>query len=102
MKPIHFPQKLSALLTTIAVATSLYAGDLQTTDYDWRCRHDFVVDNFAYRINFDSITVELVESAGLVGHVDIPTHVTYNDTGIFLIPHYFKFYFFPTCNTLLV
>ena len=80
MKPIHFPQKLSALLTTIAVATSLYAGNLQTTDYDWRCRHDFVVDNFAYRINFDSITVELVESAGLVGHVDIPTHVTYNDT----------------------
>ena len=80
MKPIHFPQKLSALLTTIAVATSLYAGNLQTTDYEWRCRHDFVVDNFAYRINFDSITVELVESAGLVGHVDIPTHVTYNDT----------------------
>lgn len=80
MKPIHFPQKLSALLTTIAVATSLYAGNLQTTDYDWICRHDFVVDNFAYRINFDSITVELVESAGLVGHVDIPTHVTYNDT----------------------
>lgn len=80
MKPIHFPQKLSALLTTIAVATSLYAGNLQTTDYDWRCSHDFVVDNFAYRINFDSITVELVESAGLVGHVDIPTHVTYNDT----------------------
>lgn len=80
MKPILFPQKLSALLTTIAVATSLYAGNLQTTDYDWICRHDFVVDNFAYRINFDSITVELVESAGLVGHVDIPTHVTYNDT----------------------
>lgn len=80
MKPIHFPQKLSALLTTIAVATSLYAGNLQTTDFDWRCRHDFVVDNCAYRINFDSITVELVESAGLVGHVDIPAHVTYNDT----------------------
>ena len=80
MKPIHFPQKLSALLTTIAVATSLYAGNLQTTDYDWRCRHDFVVDNFAYSINFDSITVTLEESAGLVGHVDIPTHVTYNDT----------------------
>lgn len=80
MKPIHFPQKLSALLTTIAVATSLYAGNLQTTDFDWRCRHDFVVDNCAYSINFDSITVTLVESAGLVGHVDIPTHVTYNDT----------------------
>ena len=80
MKPIHFPQKLSALLTTIAVATSLYAGNLQTTDFDWRCRHDFVVDNCAYSINFDSITVTLVESAGLVGHVDIPAHVTYNDT----------------------
>lgn len=80
MKPIHFPQKLSALLTTIAVATSLYAGNLQTTDFDWRSRHDFVVDNCAYSINFDSITVTLEESAGLVGHVDIPTHVTYNDT----------------------
>ena len=54
----------------------------ETKQEDWDLMHDFVIDNFAYKIiqNAETPSVALIEAIGHSGHVDIPAYVTHNDT----------------------
>ena len=84
MKPIQFPQKLFALLIALTASVASFANNHEETNPDWTFDHDFVVNNYAYYIipgSSNSLpSVALIEARGHSGHIDIPAHVTHNDT----------------------
>lgn len=84
MKPIRFTQKLFALLIALTASVASFSNNHEETNPDWTFEHDFVVNNYAYYIIPESsnsiLSVALIEARGHSGHIDIPAHVTHNDT----------------------